>query len=291
MRNSYIRNTIFRIRDLILPKTCGQESWDYIGKCIESDMPFMAARLGAVEVKAVLYAKKPWLSPFLQQYVRINMPRNAGFFPISKHSLNQFANMMTSDMQQVDVLFSWRPEEIFLRKELKSAYKAAFSDTNIHPEEDTFWTRYLAGKKVLVIHPFTSTIEKQYKENRTKLFSRPDFIPEFASLSTIQAVQSIAGNHAGFDTWFEALDHMKSETEKADFDIALIGCGAYGFPLAAHIKRMGKQAIHLGGVLQLYFGIKGKRWNDWGLYNDYWVSPGTKEIPKGAEHVEDGCYW
>jgi hypothetical protein len=198
---------------------------------------------------------------------------------------------MTNDMRQVDVLFSWRPEEIFFKKELRTAYKAAFSDTNIHPEKDDFWTKYLEGKKVLVIHPFASTIEKQYKENRTKLFSRPDFIPEFASLSTIKAVQSIAGNDVEFETWFDALDYMKREAEKVDFDIALIGCGAYGFPLAAHIKRMGKQAIHLGGVLQLYFGIRGKRWDEWGLYNEYWVSPCVEEKPKGAEKVEDGCYW
>ena len=26
-----------------------------------------------------------------------------------------------------------------------------------------------------------------------------------------------------------------------------LGCGAYGFPLAAHVKRMGKKAIHMGG--------------------------------------------
>ena len=44
---------------------------------------------------------------------------------------------------------------------------------------------------------------------------------------------------------------------KFDFDVALIGCGAYGFPLAAKLKTAGKQAIHLGGVLQALFGIKG----------------------------------
>lgn len=49
---------------------------------------------------------------------------------------------------------------------------------------------------------------------------------------------------------------MKDEIDKQDYDIALIGCGAYGFPLAAHIKRSGKKAIHLGGALQLLFGIK-----------------------------------
>ena len=33
----------------------------------------------------------------------------------------------------------------------------------------------------------------------------------------------------------------------------------YGFPLAAEIKRMGRIAIHLGGVTQIMFGVIGSR--------------------------------
>jgi hypothetical protein len=99
---------------------------------------------------------------------------------------------------------------------------------------------------------------------------------------------------------------MKSEINKADFDICLIGCGAYGFPLAAHVKRMGKKAFHIGGSLQLLFGIKGKRWevndphyelgNDniidyYSLPNEYWVRPLEEEKPANHSKVEDSCYW
>ena len=42
---------------------------------------------------------------------------------------------------------------------------------------------------------------------------------------------------------------MSEEIAKIDFDIALIACGAYGFPLASRIKNMGKIAIHCGGPL------------------------------------------
>jgi hypothetical protein len=99
---------------------------------------------------------------------------------------------------------------------------------------------------------------------------------------------------------------MKQEIDKKDYDICLIGCGAYGFPLAAHVKRQGKKAVHLGGALQLIFGIKGKRWEDphygvsqWnipqGYYlsmvNEYWVRPGEDLKPTNAQSVEGGCYW
>lgn len=291
MRKNKIRTIIFRTRDFLLPRTTGEECWAYLSELFQSGRPFMAAKLGAVEIKALLYARGPLPALFLKRYVELHMHQNAGFFPVTRDSIKRFADLLMTDIRQIDVLFSWRPEEIFFKKQLAQAFKAGLYDSGPHPESDAFWTKYLAGKKVLVIHPLAETIESQYHTRRTKLFSRPDFIPEFHSLSTVKAVQTIAGNTAGFESWFDALEHMEREIDTKDFDVALIGCGAYGLPLAAYIKRMGKQAIHLGGVLQLYFGIKGKRWDNSGLYNEYWVSPEAKEIPRGAERVEDGCYW
>ena len=85
----------------------------------------------------------------------------------------------------------------------------------------------------------------------------------------------------------------KAEIEKHDFDICLLGCGAYGFPLAAHVKRLGKKAVHIGGALQLLFGIKGRRWDREfsSIYNDAWVRPEENEKPRNANSVEGGCYW
>jgi hypothetical protein len=70
---------------------------------------------------------------------------------------------------------------------------------------------------------------------------------------------------------------MKAVIDGKDFDVAIIGCGAYGFPLAAHLKRLGKKAIYMGGATQLLFGIKGKRWDNYRLisnfFNEHWVRP------------------
>ena len=160
-------------------------------------------------------------------------------------------------------------------------------------------------KKVLVIHPFSETIKRQYDSKRTLLFKNPKVLPEF-DLITIKAVQSIGGK-SDFITWFDALQYMKDEIDKHEYDIALIGCGAYGFPLAAHVKRSGKKAVHLGGALQLLFGIKGKRWMnpEYGmkslpfitrnyynnLMNEYWVFPSDTERISNAQNVEGACYW
>jgi hypothetical protein len=163
----------------------------------------------------------------------------------------------------------------------------------------------LEGKKILVVHPFDDIINFQYQK-RGLLFENKNTLPSFESLTTIKAIQSLGEADDRFLDWFEALDHMKEEINCVDFDICLIGAGAYGFPLAAHVKRMGKKAVHLGGSLQLLFGIIGKRWEDpnygvkeWGipkgtysnLINEFWVRPGNNNKPKNAEQVEGACYW
>lgn len=157
------------------------------------------------------------------------------------------------------------------------------------------WSIVLENKKILVIHPFNKTIESQYNNKREFLFSDERVLPIFKSLETIKAVQTIAGNATSFNDWFEALEYMKSEIDKKDFDIAIIGCGAYGFPLAAHVKRIGKKAIHLGGATQMLFGIKGKRWIEnpkfTSIINKHFVLPSEEDKVVDAEKVENGCYW
>ena len=160
--------------------------------------------------------------------------------------------------------------------------------------------------RVVVVHPFAELIRYQFENNREKLFENKDILPPF-QLRTVEAIQSMCGeNKKGFLSWFDALNWMENEMDKEPFDIALIGCGAYGFPLAAHAKRQGKKAVHMGGALQLLFGIKGNRWEnplygvrEWGLpeglytkmFNNYWVKPGDSFKPANADQVEGACYW
>lgn len=119
----------------------------------------------------------------------------------------------------------------------------------------------------------------QYQNVREKIFDKAypgmDVLPKF-DLQTIKAVQTISGNRdSRFQTWFEALSWMEEECRKREFYIAIIGCGAYGFPLAASVKRMGKIAVHLGGSTQILFGILGRRWENRkdfmsNVVNEYW---------------------
>jgi len=218
---------------------------------------------------------------------------NAGFFPQESHQVERFVELTLNDIKYIDILASWCVQERLLKKELSSATKIRFRDLEPYMHENP-WSRVLAEKKVLVIHPFAQTIREQYKK-RELLFANPLVLPDF-DLITLKAVQSIAGNKTEYTSWFDALEHMKDQVTNIDFDIAIIGCGAYGMPLAAHIKRIGKKAVHLGGQTQLLFGIKGKRWETdhdriKSMFNEHWVYPSEHDKPRNFSTVEGGAYW
>ena len=84
---------------------------------------------------------------------------------------------------------------------------------------------------MLVVHPFRRTILAQY-EKRTQLFPGKDVLPELASLTVIQAVQGLGGQDTGYADWFDALTEMERRMDAADYDVAIVGAGAYSLPLA-----------------------------------------------------------
>ncbi|MGQ7945106.1 hypothetical protein [Flavobacterium sp. WC2509] len=225
----------------------------------------------------------------------------SGFFPATVPNVECFCELMIQNSENVDILASWLNDEFYFKKELVNAKRiqGLFLDPFW---SEIPWTTALKGKNVLVIHPFEKDIKAQYKR-RELLFANSDVLPEF-NLITIRAVQSLGGD-CEFSSWFDALNYMKAEINKVDFDVCLIGAGAYGFPLASYVKEIGKKAVHVGGSLQLLFGIKGKRWENplYGekelgiqgkypaLMNKYWIYPSDDSKPKNANVVEDACYW
>lgn len=230
----------------------------------------------------------------------------SGVYPATQEISERFSNRYLEDIPLIDVLGSFQYYEKFMP--LKN------NIINVHLETlypffvKQPWTKALKGKKVLIVHPFEETIIHQYSK-RNHLFKDENILPEF-ELITYKAVQSAAGIRPKYKDWFEALKFMADEISKIDFDICILGCGAYGLPLAAHVKRMGKKSFHIGGGLQLLFGIKGKRWDNTNygtcefknytglmdkpyntLYNEYWIRPLKEDTPKNAKNLDNGVYW
>jgi len=286
-------NYVYRIGT---PKPLDETSGtDTIISLLNSDKPCMISRIGSGELQALSYVKFwPFLLPLKSRTYKL-ISNNAGFFPVTLDNLKTFFEIHIDAISNLDILITWRFEEIFFRKNFKKTKRVSKDTLDDFFKQQNPWTQALEDKRVLVIHPFAKTIEKQYFQHREQLFANPLVLPKFKSLVTIKAVQSIAGNNVEYETWFDALDYMKREIDKHDFDIAILGCGAYGMPLAAYIKRSGKKAIHMGGITQFLFGIKGKRYIDYektnNYINEYFVFPPESDRPQKAEIVEGGCYW
>lgn len=261
---------------------------------LNNNKALCVGKIGATECYAVtsylLFGKRELQKSFHQ------LCDWSGFFPREYHynRLAKYAEIQIGAISSLDVMVEFRKcyEEFLLRSYSTKKLKTV-SFQNFGPYNDNSWVELLKGRKVLVVHPFVPLINEQYNI-REKIY--PDgFLPEF-ELKTIKAVQSLGGDcNEKFDTWFESLDYMKNKIKEEEFDIALIGCGAYGLPLASEVKKMGKIAIHMGADVQLLFGIKGNRWDGTAvsekLYNDYWVYPGEEYKPKSYMSVENGCYW
>lgn len=287
----------------------GEESSKIIKEFLEKDSPCMIARFGSAELACVrryynIHKKKRFIdyihyifnqedSFWWDEDVMNPMFINAGFFSKKVEYFEKFSQLMLECMPNVDILGSWLKDELIFKNQLKNSIKVKLSDLEPYTHKDP-WSKVLKDKNVLIIHPFEKSIRRQYELNRKKIFNNPNVLPDF-NLITLKAVQSIAGNKTEYETWFDALEDMKSKIIKIDFDIAILGCGAYGFPLSSFIKEIGKKAVHLGGATQILFGIKGKRWDNHevisSLYNSYWVRPLPEETLENKDQVEQGAYW
>ncbi len=288
----------------------GTDANDMISQVLLNGKPAMIARFGSVEFLSLQHFfqyRKKGLKKHIN-YIKGGQPGfwenveknplffNAGVFPNTEEMFVRFSIEYETHLPNIDVLACWLDGEEYFHQ----TYFPHAKLISLFSYEPYFhsnpWSMHLEGKNVLVIHPFAVSIQNQYKK-RELLFKDDKVLPKF-NLITYKAVQSIAGNKTNFTNWKVALDTMVDDISKIDFDIAIIGAGAYGLPLASYVKQMGKIGIHLGGATQVLFGIWGNRYNDprenelyRKLKNENWISPANEEKPKNFQNIENGCYW
>lgn len=295
---------------------------DRMSSLLNNDAPCMISRFGTTELNCInnylcvhgggsyfgrvfQYITENTHTPWWNEDHFQTMNLYSGIFPPSKDTSERFSERNLKDIPFIDLLGSFQYYEKYMP--LRSGVCKAQLETLYPFFVERPWTAALRGKNVLVVHPFDHSIRSQYGK-RKQLFANSDILPDF-NLLTLRAVQSVAGTKVPFKDWFEALKYMEDKISNIDFDVCILGCGAYGLPLAAHVKRIGKKAVHLGGGTQLLFGIKGKRWEEqyareWqyrpgqsininyiDLFNEHWVYPGDSEKPEHALKVENACYW
>ncbi len=220
-----------------------------------------------------------WWQKRYNKGVRFTIQYYSGFFPRPNvKSLDRFSKIYLDSSRKIDCmgLMGLTEEATMISKICPDA--SLFNMKDVLPLwYSNPWSKILEGKQVLVIHPFTKDIEEQYYNKRTLLFDNPNILPNF-ELKTIRAIQRNSSEQNQFNSWFEVLWYMKGMIKATEFDIALIGCGAYGLPIGSYIKEeLQKPAIHLASGVQILFGLQGRRWHKTTclrhLFNEHWIYP------------------
>ena len=269
--------------DVVIDKMC---------RMLESGIPFSVGRMGMVELN--------WLIEEEQKddlgKVLFSRKYDDDWSSVEKNR-RQFVEITRDAYKDIDILANWYncslEEDILIRKYTKKSLIS--TDTMIINSfmQNKPWTKYLQGKKVLVISPFVDEIKQQYMV-REKLFDNPNILPEF-ELKIYKGIWIQDYIEKYRCAYRDVYNKYLEDIFQIDFDVALISCSAPSFALASEIKKKGRTGIQMGGALQILFGIKGKRWDEMNeincLYNEHWIRPGNNNRPRNAEVLDGCCYW
>lgn len=286
---------------------------DTIAEAINSGEPKLVGRLGGTEARVLscyldIFKGKSFWDPFSTFYSlitfrkRINQLRDlSGVYPSKPVVIKTFASEQLQALAETNVIGSWGSTftwaEGLFQKNSNAKYVSHHAVTpwiepfgTSNPKAQP-WSLALEGKRVLVISGFSKSFSRQHARIG-RVFPEVAY-PQFKA-KFINAPISLGGISDG-KTWVDHLNWMKIEMEQSDFDVALISAGAYALPLAFHAKKLGKVGITCGGELQLFFGVVGKRWEQFDKVtkyrNEFWVRPSEDERPANWREIEDGCYW
>ena len=287
---------------------------NYLETKLAENVPFVVPRLAGVEHNyAIIGAHAAQRGRFIDQEAdylnktRAVMKNNAGIFLPDASSVIDYATAYLRPFDKCDMFFDWEPQGDVAAGGLQTAFEFlymnfvrrrlwAFGVLDLFHvvNQKKPWTHTLAGKRILVISPFADTFQKQVP-HLPKIYGR-DMFPGCTFTFLKPPVTNAKNKSRSF---MEELNNFTSRVEavKDSFDVALVSCGGYGNPILGRLYEMGKSAIYVGGVLQMYFGVYGSRWERerplvMKLFkNEHWVRPSNDERPPGFENVEESCYW
>jgi hypothetical protein len=253
--------------------------------------PFIIPRVAGIENNTAFLAYHNQELPLMLQRV---MKNNAGINLPNKKSFLQYSKWYLSAFDACDLYASWEPFGHYIKhiKDSHAFIQAKYNKNQIWAYGfDIFhyihrpWTHALRGLRILLISPFVDLMRD------TKVYG-VDLFPE-CTFEYLKPPQT-QGLEPSRDWYDEFMDFCK-KVRTVEFDVALCSCGGYGNPICAYIRSLGKSAIYVGGVLQMYFGIYGNRWlterkDALSVYmTAQWTRP-TKR-PLGFEKIENSCYW
>jgi hypothetical protein len=221
-----------KIREIALSEDAAN---DAIAAALASGKPFFAGRMGSNECSIcwnhVRSAFRPSVHPRSLYHAATVA---AGILTRDDERFDKFASVYVAAIPFLDLAGTWDVKGMapLLNKygsaSLRCTPLAALEPWHSYLRGGRTWTEGLKGKRVLVVHPFARSIEKQYSL-RAGIKTIGDIIPEFELITLIPPV-TLARQDNG-KTWVANLQLLMSQVAKLDFSVAIIGCGAYGFRL------------------------------------------------------------
>jgi len=273
----------------------------YLYNKFKKEEPFGCGKIGNCELMCIynyyMYKQNNQSVQWMPNVVD-EIYNNAGVFPQTEQARIDFIKEVTDSIKHIDSLAWWSMFNMSFEASYIKSYSPNCELIDLQSIEPFYsgspWSEYLEGKNVLVISPFTESIKKQY-DKRHLIWKDPRILPTF-NLYTLKHPHSPGiDKPSEFNSWLDMVRHYKSLMDTIDYDIMLVGSGASSLPLVAHARKNGKKAIHVGGPLQLLFGVKGGRWSEGNIgkhfYNEHWISPSIEETPQKYKNIEGGCYW
>jgi hypothetical protein len=262
----------------------------------------LIVRPGFTETKILAAAieKKP-----VPLILRVSASTQAGITPPSNREVSFFSKSFALSLEKANFVATWGPqalpeESVVLNSLTRKAvtFPAAHLDPVSHPDlfsKNESWLSFLSKKHVLVVHPFTTSISLQAP--KLGVLHTAFLAPEM-TVSTWSPPMS-----QGLNSWREPFSSRLSNAEESlralidteSFDVALIAAGAYGAPIARFLYDRGLSSIHVGGSLQLLFGVMGNRWRGIPEIQNRtttgWLSQPLEKPPRGNRLIERGTYW
>ena len=282
---------------------------------LQTSKPHSSGKMGSIEADALrhyysLKNNRNWDTSAHNKTLRLALSENAGVYPGHDLILDKWCKTYLTSVKDLNDVIVWCPEygdepiirSFCINTRLHPLALDPMDHMNFEGHPDAFnlpkhrnWFKNLSGKKVLVISPFEKTIKKQIKK-LSKIWNHDMTDVQFEVIKFPYA-PSVSGKKIE-KTHFHLLENFKKKIYNKQFDLMMVGAGAASLPLVSVAKKMGKVGVHLGGACQLFFGIKGKRWDNaerfkkCKVYNsDLFIRPLKSDLPVNLNIVENGCYW
>jgi hypothetical protein len=270
-----------------------------IKEIIQAEKPFFIGRIAGCELKVAYYHRMNRLLEVSQELNELE--NNAGIYSPSQDSLTKYSAALIKSYEHCSAIAEWDGKVFALTGEgqqfiqRKTPNTPKFDARALEPYYfSNNWMSALKGKNILIIHPFSKTLEKQTSKLKSLFPNQPWF--EDCAIQFLSPPLTLAGNHDN-KSWDEHLEpFLKKISDMPQFDIALVAAGGYGMLISDYIfTHCNKSVMYIGGALQLFFGVIGKRWFDnkdiVKMVNDDWIRPSSQDRPQNFSRVEKGCYW